>query len=245
MSEEVDVRTLLPKRSKKNLSGIEAQKAAEHEVTAAVGDLAAWKAIYKLCIELRNFEISQLVQRNNFFMIFQGVLLAGICQSAGQIPIVSFLICLAGLGISILQACMAAGAKYWQVHWEINTQRSEQAMTKITQYHRVLRGQLTKRNIVLDKELEAKLENRALLVHLFQEDTNKVRIKKSIVESRPHAFLMNEFIMRKFSSSRIPIYAGLFLSIIWFFLLACTVRFDGLNMGVFDFIVGFQSKKPV
>jgi hypothetical protein len=245
VSEEVDVRTLLPKKSKKKLSGIEEQKSAENAVTAAVGDLAAWKAIYKLCIELRNFEISQLVQRNNFFMIFQGVLLAGICQSAGQIPIVSFLICLAGLGISLLQACMAAGAKYWQVHWEINTQRSEQAMTKITQYHRILRWQLTKRGISLDKELEAKLENRALLVHLFEEDSNNDRIQKSVESSRPYAYFTNKFIMRKFSSSRIPIYAGFFLSVIWLALLVCTVRFDGLNLGIFDFIVGFQSKKPV
>ncbi|MEX3772509.1 hypothetical protein [Pseudomonas sp. MYb118] len=243
MSDEVDVRTLLPKRSKKKLSGVEEQKAAENAVTAAVGDLAAWKAIYKLCIELRNFEISQLVQRNNFFMVFQGVLLAGICQSAGQIPIVSFMICLAGLGISLLQACMAAGAKYWQVHWEINTQRSEQAMTKITQYHRILRWQLNRRSVRLDKELEAKLENRALLVHLFEEDSNNDRVRKSVKESRPYAYFTNEFIMRKFSSSRIPIYAGFFLAMIWFVLLVCTVRFEGLNTGVFDFVVGFQSRK--
>lgn len=245
MSDEVDVRTLLPKRSKKRLSGVEEQRAAENAVTAAVGDLAAWKAIYKLCIELRNFEISQLVQRNNFFMIFQGVLLAGICQSAGQIPIVSFMICVAGLGISLLQACMAAGAKYWQVHWEINTQRSEQAMTKITQYHRVLRYQLTKRGVSIDKELEAKLENRALLVHLFEEDSNDDGVRKSVKESRPYAFFTNRFIMRKFSSSRIPIYAGFFLSLIWLVLLICTIRFEGVNVGVLDFIVGFQSRQAI
>ncbi|PYC06334.1 hypothetical protein [Pseudomonas atacamensis] len=245
MSEEFDVRTPLSKRLKKKLSGVEQQKAAENAVTAAVGDLAAWKAIYKLCIELRNFEISQLVQRNNFFMIFQGVLLAGICQSAGQIPIVSFMICVAGLGISLLQACMAAGAKYWQVHWEINTQRSEQAMTKITQYHRILRWQLNRHGVNIDKDLEAKLENRALLVHLFEEESNNDRVRRSVKESRPYAFFTNKFIMRKFSSSRIPIYAGFFLAMIWFVLLICTVRFEGLSTGVFDFIVGFQARKTI
>ncbi len=40
---------------------------------------------------MREFEITQLAQRNNFFMIFQGVLLAGVIQSAHSIPAVSFL----------------------------------------------------------------------------------------------------------------------------------------------------------
>lgn len=30
------------------------------------------KKIYYIAVKTRNFEISQLVQRNNFFMIFQG-----------------------------------------------------------------------------------------------------------------------------------------------------------------------------
>ena len=33
------------------------------------------KRIYEVAIETRNFEIAQLVHRNNFFMIFQGVLI--------------------------------------------------------------------------------------------------------------------------------------------------------------------------
>lgn len=36
--------------------------------------------LYLQCIEIRNFEISNLVARNNFFMIFQGVLIAGLCS---------------------------------------------------------------------------------------------------------------------------------------------------------------------
>lgn len=242
MSDEPDVKKSFLKRSKKTLSGLEAQKEAELHASAAISDLAAWKAIYKLCLDLRNFEIQQLVQRNNFFMIFQGVLLAGVCQSAGQIPVVSFLICLVGVGTSLLQTAMAAGAKYWQVHWEINTQRSEKAMTKITQYHRVLRGQLNKRGVSIDKDLESKLENRMLMVHLFEEDSNKEAIEKSLWDSRPYAHFTNRFIMRKFSSSRIPIYAGIFLSIVWFLLMMCTVRFEGLDWKVLDFITGFPRK---
>jgi len=45
---------------------------------------------------MREFEITQLAQRNNFFMIFQGVMLAGVIQSSHAIPVVSFLVCVAG-----------------------------------------------------------------------------------------------------------------------------------------------------
>ncbi len=34
--------------------------------------LSELKAVYKLAIETRNFEIHQLINRNNFFMLFQG-----------------------------------------------------------------------------------------------------------------------------------------------------------------------------
>ncbi|MHC1910589.1 RipA family octameric membrane protein [Klebsiella pneumoniae] len=42
------------------------------------GDLRAVKRLYELTIRIRDFEITQLSQRNNFFMIFQGVLFAGL-----------------------------------------------------------------------------------------------------------------------------------------------------------------------
>lgn len=73
---------------------------------------------FEIILEMRNFEITQLAQRNNFFMIAQGVMLAGVAQSSHQIPIVSFMICLAGLAISLLQVGMASGAKFWQEYWE-------------------------------------------------------------------------------------------------------------------------------
>ena len=37
---------------------------------------------FDLDIRLREFEINQLTQRNNFFMILQGVMIAGIAQSS-------------------------------------------------------------------------------------------------------------------------------------------------------------------
>ncbi len=91
-------------------------------------DLIAIKALFELTLELRNFEISQLVQRNNFFMIFQGVLLAGVVQSSHTKPVVSFLVCLAGLIVSISQTRMAAGAKFWQDYWQEALVRAEETM---------------------------------------------------------------------------------------------------------------------
>lgn len=70
------------------------------------------KAVYKVCIETRNFEINQLIQRNNFFMLFQGVLLAAALQNQGSKPVVELIICLTGIFVSIYQLQMASGAKY-------------------------------------------------------------------------------------------------------------------------------------
>ncbi|WP_134163435.1 hypothetical protein [Pseudomonas citronellolis] len=242
MSDDADKDGLVTRETSRKLSRLKETHAAEDAVSMAVNDLSAWKSIYRLCIELRDFEISQLVQRNNFFMIFQGVLFAGVCQSAGSIPVVSFLVCLAGVGTSLLQACMAAGAKYWQVHWEINTQRSEQAMIKVAQYHRILRGQLRKRKIDLDKDLASRIENRALLANLFVENSNGELIRESLKGSRPNAIFLNWFIMRRFSSSRIPIYTGLFLAVVWLMLLFSTMRFEGLEFSVPKWVVGFPDK---
>lgn len=81
---------------------------------------------FDLDIRLREFEINQLTQRNNFFMIFQGVMIAGVVQSGGSAaPLISFLVCLTGMFISLLQIGMAGGAKYWQVRWEASTRTSE------------------------------------------------------------------------------------------------------------------------
>jgi hypothetical protein len=98
----------------------------ERATVSAVGDATAG---FDLDIRLREFEINQLTQRNNFFMIFQGVMIAGVMQSGGTAaPLISFLVCLTGMGISLLQVGMAGGAKYWQVRWEAATRSSELAI---------------------------------------------------------------------------------------------------------------------
>jgi len=75
--------------------------------------------LYKLTMEGRNFEIEQLMQRNNFFMVFQGVLLAGFLQAQTKAPpLVTLVACLIGICCSWQQRNMAAGAKFWQSRWE-------------------------------------------------------------------------------------------------------------------------------
>lgn len=215
---------------------------AEHQALSAVDDLSAWKSIYQLSIELRNFEISQLVQRNNFFMIFQGVLLAGICQSAGQIPVVSMVICIVGALVALLQAGMAAGAKYWQEHWELNTTTSESAMVELLQRHRVIRYIMSRQKMSIDKGIENRLLNRQAFVTLFGGDSNRDKIRDGLKKSRPKAFLLNELIMMRFSTSRIPIYVGIVLAFGWVTLFFCTFRIPGLDLHVLESITGFKQK---
>lgn len=92
--------------------------------------LESIKAVYEICIETRNFEINQLIQRNNFFMLFQGVLLAAALQNQASKPIVEVVICLAGVFVSMYQLQMACGAKFWQEWWE----------SRVEHYEKKLRG---------------------------------------------------------------------------------------------------------
>src|SRR5690606_24614598 len=87
--------------------------------------LESLKAVYKLCIETRNFEIGQLIQRNNFFMLFQGVLLASTLQLDTGKPWVEVIICTAGVLVSAYQLQMACGAKFWQEWWENRVEHYE------------------------------------------------------------------------------------------------------------------------
>ncbi len=83
----------------------------------------------ELDLRSREFEINQLTQRNNFFMIFQGVMIAGLVQSQGTAaPTITVSMCALGVATSILQIGMAGGAKYWQSRWEASTRSSEIAI---------------------------------------------------------------------------------------------------------------------
>ena len=83
------------------------------------------KKLYYIAVKTRNFEITQLVQRNNFFMIFQGVLIASIIYSNNTVPLIHFAICFIGIFISFFQMQIAAGAKFWQEYWESEVNKAE------------------------------------------------------------------------------------------------------------------------
>lgn len=180
-------------------------------------DTAAMKRLFQIALETRNFEISQLVQRNNFFMVFQGVLLAGLVQSSHDKAVVSFMVCLAGVLVSFYQVRMAAGAKFWQEYWEA-------ALV-----------QVEKRLIAHLMQPDAK---RSHLIHLFHEDDAVYsRMVRERLETRGFD-LTTKLIMNRYSVSRLPIYVAICLTIIWAFLLLCTMR-GYPPLSVPSFIVGF------
>ncbi|WP_146249895.1 MULTISPECIES: hypothetical protein [unclassified Pseudomonas] len=175
-------------------------------------------------------------------MTFQGVLFAGICQSAGQIPLVSFVVCCVGLLVSMLQAGMACGSKYWQTHWEINTTIAEQFMVKLIEVHGRLDSKLRHDNVFIDPVYDTRLRRRHFLVHLFRDDSNRKRIKKSLKgNGRPLSRrLSNKLILQRYSISRIPIYVGIALAIGWAVLLLGTLNFSVVTVDVGHLIQGFQ-----
>ena len=179
-------------------------------------DLDAIKSLFAIILEIRNFEISQLVQRNNFFMIFQGVLFAGIVQSAHSKPVVSFLVCVAGFIVSVFQVGMASGAKFWQDYWQGVLQKIEVYMLK---------------GIAADGD-------RKILFHLFHRDECEyTKIVKNQIGQQSTGFV-NSLILKKYSVSRVPIFVAIFLSIVWFLLVLCTLR-GYPPLSVPSFIVGF------
>jgi len=166
---------------------------------------------FEVALRMRDFEINQLTQRNNFFMVFQGVLFAGLVQSSHAIPVVSFMVCVVGLVASIFQVGMASGAKFWQEYWE----------QMLSEYEAVARG---------GKEH----------LKLFH-DNNNCRYERAVKERmklREFSGLASKLVMCRFSVSRIPIYVGIWLSVIWGLLVLCTLR--GYSpLAVPSFIVGF------
>ena len=62
--------------------------------------LKALQRVYEISVNTRNFEITQLTNRNNYYMLFQGVLLAAVFSNQASKPYVVFIICLMGFFIS-------------------------------------------------------------------------------------------------------------------------------------------------
>ena len=179
-------------------------------------DLRHLEVMYQRAIAARDLEVQQLVQRNNFFMIFQGVLFAGLLQSAGCgkiIPVVSFVVCIAGFVASLFQIGMAAGAKFWQERWEAAVVSSEQAMHNLLQQD----------------------PDQGLVVEAFSSGDEFIN---KLVEGRMKGKLLGRLVTWRFSVSRIPIIARIAFLMLWLILIL--VQIEG-SFTIPTWIIGFKS----
>ncbi|TFW15913.1 RipA family octameric membrane protein [Duganella callida] len=201
-----------------------------------VGKLAA---AFELALRQREFEIAQLTQRNNFFMIFQGVLMAGLIQSGGAAaPVVAFAVCAAGFLVSILQIGMAAGSKYWQVRWERAAKTTEiwllEALKdepRVSHFFTADKDGLKQSELTRLNVVNSTLARQADPLEIIAKATTKAN-REELALGKPwiwHRF-WNSVILMKFSVSRIPIYVGAVLAAFWFFLLTFTISYDGGNL---------------
>jgi hypothetical protein len=194
----------------------------------------------ELALRQREFEISQLTQRNNFFMIFQGVLIAGLIQSGGAAaPVISFAVCLIGVVTSWAQVCMAAGSKYWQMRWERASKTVEVWLLDELKDH----PRVTQFFTADGKDLSA--EEAAILLaanchparasDLLSQVRGAVKTetKKELIRREPTWLgkIIDLLILWKPSVSRIPIYIGIALFIFWTFLFTFTFSINGLTPG--------------
>ena len=201
----------------------------DDEISSNEAKISELKAVYKLAVENRNFEISQLINRNNFFMLFQGVLLAAVFSNQAPKPIVEFIICFSGIIISGHQIKVAAGAKYWQEWWELKTSEIENK----------LKETIGKDNFIPLFSLSAETDEEKEEMKKFKE---KVIKKINKPESKFLEIDYNKIITTKYSVSRVPIYTGFVLMLTWVALLFSTLGwFHSFDFSAF--IHGIQFEK--
>ena len=206
----------------------------ENAQQSPVGDTAA---AYKLAHEQRAFEIAQLTNRNNFFMVFQGVLLAGLVQSQGGAPpVMNFFVCLAGMAISLFQAGMAGGAKYWQIRWEVAVKELELLLLEdLKQHPRVVQLFTSDIDHLSEKEkLRIKGINDVRATDKLNEAPGFIdgRIAEDL-KLRSSWSVPKHLIGMRFSVSKIPLYAGIVLFAIWTMLWLHTFSIWGVTLPAF------------
>lgn len=199
----------------------------------------------ELDLRLREFEINQLTQRNNFFMIFQGVLIAGLVQSQGEAaPLITFSMSLLGVATSAFQIGMAGGAKYWQSRWEASTRSSEIALVLELLKQRKLAVQTFTHDSTLLTDQEKEQINNWNRLQLDPSDkiTDDTEFINKVVEKdiqppidrhflRRHAdWWVRKFAIKpKWSVSRIPIWIGAMLLIFWAVIASHSVRLTNFD----------------
>lgn len=203
----------------------------------------------ELDLRLREFEINQVTQRNNFFMIFQGVMIAGLIQSQGvAAPILSFMTSLLGIAVSILQIGMAGGAKYWQSRWESATRSSE--MSLILQL--VRENHIAVQSFTQDLNLLSPDEQRAIADWNAANPLDRIESSSTYIHERVVADLKGsgkaswrsglDFWVRKlavepkWSVSRIPIWVAAALFLFWTTVWLHTWHFTALQLPAIPWI---------
>lgn len=202
----------------------------------------------ELDLRLREFEISQLTQRNNFFMIFQGVLIAGLVQSQGTAaPLITFSMSLLGVATSVLQIGMAGGAKYWQSRWEASTRSSEIAIVLALLKQDKLAVQTFTHDSTLLTAEEQKQIQEWNAQHPDHEDhiTDDPAFIENVVLADIRAGRRRGFrryadwwvqrfaIAPKWSVSRIPIWVGAMLFVFWAAIASHSIRVPGIDSDSF------------
>lgn len=184
--------------------------------------LKALQRVYEISVNTRNFEITQLTNRNNYYMLFQGVLLAAVFSNQASKPLVEFLICLTGIGVSYNQIKVAAGAKFWQEYWEFQASEAEKALKQYTLQH-FPNYQFT---------------------DLFNLDSNEMKDKvrqRFMDELENQNFLdkcYTKLILLRSSVSKAPIYTAVVLFLCWSMLLAHTIKLEFMFNLLNSIIVG-------
>jgi hypothetical protein len=190
----------------------------------------------ELDLRLREFEINQLTQRNNFFMIFQGVLIAGLIQSLGiAAPIITFCMAALGMAISVFQIGMAGGAKYWQSRWEASTRSSEIAIVlELLKANKLAVQTFTLDSNLLTKDEQKQVEEWNAKQSNFDEkiNSNKNYIHSVVMADINSAkyslrkcfdwWIRKYAIAPKWSVSRIPIWVGASLFVFWIIIFSHT-----------------------
>ncbi|NAR16805.1 hypothetical protein GPS63_00500 [Acinetobacter haemolyticus] len=196
------------------------------------------KKIYEITVKTRNFEIAQLIQRNNFFMIFQGVLLACVISSKDTVPFVQFIISCAGFYIAYCQTKVAAGAKFWQEYWESEVYKAEKQLEALYKNNSLLDGKKINTNFQLQsfiplfikskEQVYSQVSERLLKTSPTTETTSPLYITAPPIKInryikllfsgetlKPSIFSTNKLILEKPSVSKIPIHVGQCLIITW------------------------------
>ncbi|WP_051975383.1 hypothetical protein [Cupriavidus necator] len=195
---------------------------------------------FELTLRQRDFEISQLTQRNNFFMIFQGVIIAGLVQSSGQAaPILTFAICGLGLAVSIWQMLMAAGAKFWQMRWERAARQLEVwLLDDLKDHKKVFQVFSSDTNFLTAAEQKAlddvnKTGARVNDPLTMGPDQIRSWVAEDLGVNASRGWIeqaTSKLILWKPSVSRIPIYVSAALAVFWMVLLSHTMAWGGWSL---------------